>query len=167
MSNRQINIDDTTPVGLLHYTPLDKRYKKVSVIAAALAYTVLIAAGMLLLYIEDMWIFWSAEGVLAVVCAINLALLPKAYGYKGYAMREHDMSYRSGIIFPKITTVPYDRIQQVSRKQNPLSKFFGLYSVEIVNGAQELASITIPGLPEEKANQIKRFLTEKLKDKND
>lgn len=91
---------------------------------------------------------------------VNLMLLPKAYSYKGYAVREHDITYRSGIIFPKTVTVPFCKVQQVSIRQNPVTKMFGLYAVTIVNGAQILAETVIPGLTREKAEEIKSLLIE-------
>lgn len=81
---------------------------------------------------------------------------------QGYALRENDITYRRGIIFPKLTTIPFERIQQVSVKQNPVSKFYGLFAVEIVNGAQGLSSLTIPGLTEDTANQIKNRVIDRL-----
>ena len=58
-------------------------------------------------------------------------------------------------------------MQQVSLKQNPISKYLHLYSVEVVNGAQALASLTIPGLTEERANLIKSTVIDKLRYEQD
>lgn len=98
---------------------------------------------------------------------INLSILVKAYRFKGYALREHDITYRSGVIFPKTTTVPFSRIQQVSISRNPVSKFFHLCAIDIVNGAQGLSSIVIQGLTEEKAERIKDVITRRLNESHD
>ena len=102
-----------------------------------------------------------AEAVLLAAGLVNLSILPKAYAYKGYAVREHDITYRSGIVFPKAVTIPFCKIQQVSIRQNPVSRMFGLYAVDIVNGAQMLAETVIPGLTREKAEEIKSLLIER------
>ena len=102
-----------------------------------------------------------AEAVLLAAGLVNLSILPKAYAYKGYAVREHDITYRSGIVFPKTVTIPFCKIQQVSIRQNPVSRMFGLYAVDIVNGAQMLAETVIPGLTREKAEEIKSLLIER------
>ena len=104
-----------------------------------------------------------AEILIIISALINLSIVARAWKFKGYAMRENDITYRSGIIFPKLTTIPFERIQQVSVKQNPVSKFYGLFTVEIINGAQGLSSLTIPGLTEERANQIKNMVIDRLK----
>ena len=94
---------------------------------------------------------------------VNLIIANKAWKFKGYALRDNDITYRSGLVFAKTTTIPYNRLQQVSVKQNPVSKLFSMYSVEVFNGAQGMASLTIPGLTEERANQIKDILIQKLR----
>ena len=93
-------------------------------------------------------------------------ILPKAYAYKGYAVREHDITYRSGIVFPKTVTIPFCKVQQVSVRQNPVSRMFGLYAVDVVSGAQTLAETVIPGLTREKAEEIKSLLIERTRNEN-
>ena len=103
------------------------------------------------------------EAVLAVAALFNLLIMPRACAYKGFAVREHDITYRSGVIFPSVTTIPFCKIQQVSVRQNPVSRLFGLYAVDIVNGAQMQAETVIPGLTREKAEEMKSLLIEMAK----
>ena len=104
-----------------------------------------------------------AESLLALTALINLMLIPKACAFMGFALREHDITWRTGIIFPSVTTIPFCKIQQVSIRQNPVSRLFGLYSVHIVNGAQMMADTVIPGLAREKADEVKELLIERAK----
>lgn len=167
MTNNQIIIDDIIdtikPVDNLEYEHVDHRYRSVQLILTGLGYMLIAALALFLLLIDDhIWCI-LAECVIFVAMAINLNISNKAWKFKGYALRENDISYRSGLIFPTITTIPFDRIQQVSVKQNPVSKYFSMYAVEIVNGGQYLSSLTIQGLTKERANQIKSIVIEKLK----
>lgn len=50
--------------------------------------------------------------------------------------------------------------------QNPVTRLFGLYSVDLVNGAQLLATIRIPGLTEERADKVKALVIESIKNEN-
>lgn len=113
--------------------------------------------------LDTPWCCMVAEGLLVLAYIFNMIILQKAYLFKGYALREYDISYRSGVIWPKITTIPYMRVQQVCVEQSPVSKLFGLYSVEVVNGAQILNSLNVNGLTEERAAYIKNVITEKLR----
>lgn len=160
-------IRESVPVDALTYHPVERRYRNVQMILTALLYLFIGACALFLLLLENpLWCI-IAEGALAVTLGINLFILRKAWERKGYALREQDISYRSGVVFPSVTTIPYSRIQQVSVRQNPVSKMFGLYSVEVANGAQALASITIHGLNKEDASMINETLLNMLRDETD
>lgn len=167
MTNYQTFTEQITPVENINFEPLDAKYMQVHLIGTILSYFVLMAAALLLLLLENPWVCIATECVLAICFSVNISLIPKACRFKGYAFRRHDLTYRTGLVFPKLTTIPYQRIQQVSLRRNPISKLFGLCSVEIVNGAQSLASLKIPGLSEEKASQIRNLLTEQLNSTHD
>lgn len=167
MTNKQINIEGIEPVDHLSYVPVSDRYRSVQIAYAVIVYVLMGATALLLLLADTPWWCVGAETLIVISCVTNLMILRKAYRFKGYAMREHDISYRSGVIFPKVTTIPFSRIQQVSLNQNPVSRYFALSSVIIVNGAQGLSSLTIPGLHKEDAERIKAIITEKINDEND
>ena len=162
MTNRQMVSDSIDRIENLVYETLERKYIKVQFITTGLVYLTLFILTSLLLLSNDFIyrniIIISLECLIIISAIINLSVLPK-----GYAIREHDISYRTGIFFPKVTTISFSRIQQVSIRQNPISRFFGLYSVDIVNGAQMLDKMTIPGLSEEKANKINAFLIENIR----
>lgn len=162
-----MNLECIAPIAQIEFEPLNVKYKKVQVIGISLTYFVLMCLCLFLLLADSIWWCITAEIVLALALIINLSIVSQAYQIKGYALREHDITYRSGFIFTKITTIPYSRIQQVTIKQNPISKICHLYTVEIVNAAQGLSSLNIPGLPESTSKQIKNLLTEKLQHEND
>ncbi len=160
MSNHRIVIEEFEPIEQLEFEPVSEKYRNVQMILALIAYTLLVATASLLLLADSIWWFIAAESVIIISAVVNMTILRKAYRFKGYALREHDITYRTGVIFPKLTTIPYTRIQQVSISQNPVSRYFGLCSVDIVNGAQGLSSLNIKGLPKEKADQIKGVITQ-------
>lgn len=162
MSNHQIDADTIDRIDELRYEPVSPKYKSVQNASAAIVYALLAAVALLLLLADTPWWCIVAEALIVVSFIINLAILRKAYRFKGYALREHDITYRSGVIFPKITTVPFSRIQQVGISQNPVSKFFGLCAVDVVNGAQGLSSLVIHGLTQEKADRIRCVITQRL-----
>lgn len=159
------NVIDT--VEDLQYEPIDRKYQTVQIVLTLSGYLVLATSALLLLLLDNCLWFFLAEGIILIAMSINFIIVRKAWIFKGFALREYDISYRSGIIFPIITTIPYNRMQQVSVKQNPVSKFFNLYSVEVVNGAQAMSSLTIPGLTEERANQIKNIVIDRLRHEQD
>ncbi|MDE5870536.1 MAG: PH domain-containing protein [Muribaculaceae bacterium] len=171
MDNAQIEVKDLLegilPVDKLEYEQIDRRYRSVQLILTGMGYILLAALALFLLLLDERVWCILAECAIVATMSVNLLIVDKAWRFKGYALRESDITYRSGVVFPSATTVPYSRVQQVSVKQNPVSKLFRLYSVEIVNGAQGLASQTIPGLSEERANLIKSIVIDRMKNDQD
>ena len=170
MSNRQINMNDITRVEQLVYTPLEKKYLHVQQTNVVIVYLILMGIGLFWLLALDsatrLWGCLLTEIGLLMTLLINLWILPKAYNFKGFAIREHDITYRSGILFPSVITIPFCKIQQVSISQNPVSRYFRLYSVDLVNGAQLESAAHIPGLSEDRANEIKALVIERVRHEN-
>lgn len=162
MSNHQIHPGDTDRIDQLKYEPVSPKYRNVQIACATIAYVSLAGVALLLLLADGPWWCIGAEAAIVISFVVNLFILRKAYKYKGFAMREHDITWRSGIIFPKTTTIPFSRIQQVSISQNPVSRYFRMCSVDIVNGAQGLSSLNIQGLPKEKAEELKNVITQRI-----
>ena len=167
MTNADIRIEDIMqgiqPVDELKFYGIDPRYRLVQLILTGLGYILVAVFALILLLVDECIWCILAECVIAVAMVVNLIVANKAWKFKGYALRENDITYRSGLVFAKTTTIPYNRIQQVSVKQNPVSKLFSMFSVEVVNGAQGMASLTIPGLTDENANKIKEIVIQKMR----
>lgn len=166
-SNHQIEIEKTDMVDNLHFHPISPEYRSVQLAYATVAYILLASVALLLLLVDNTWWCIAAEVAIAFSFIINLVILREAYRFKGYALREHDITYRSGVIFPKTTTIPFNRVQQVSISQNPVTKFFELYAIDVVNGAQGFSSLVIHGLPTAEADAIKSIITQKINNDND
>lgn len=166
MTNKQLDAEYVDRIGDLCYFPLERKYQKVQLIKMICVYLVMMGLSLFLLLADDFshryLVTACLEGGLLLALVINILFLPKAYAYKGFAIREHDITYRSGIIFPSVITVPFCKIQQVGVRQAPIARIFGLYAVDIVNGAQLLAKVTIPGLKEKRANEIKALILERI-----
>ena len=165
MSNYQLYIETTDKVHNLVLSPLEHKYLNVQYIKIVLVYLSLMLLSTFILLIDEFDYRYTPvlcmECIFGVALCFNLIIVPKAYRFKGYAIREYDITYRSGIVFPSIVTVPFCKIQQVSIRQNPITRLFGLYAVDLVNGAQNLDSIRIPGLTEENAHRIKTLVIER------
>ena len=141
------------------------KYVRMMTIRISVFYLILMALALLILLSDSskaIIILITVECVLAVAYIINVALSRRICDFRGYALRDKDISYRSRIFFPSVTTVPFSKIQQVSVRMNPLSRIFNLYYVDIINGSQNIwKQISIPGLTQEDAEQIKSLLISK------
>lgn len=101
MTNRQLDFENIHRVENLTYEPLEKKYIKVQVVITILVYICMMLLALLLLLKEGLpyrtLIVAGLEGLLLCAAIVNLLLLPKAYACKGFAFREHDITYRSGL----------------------------------------------------------------------
>lgn len=149
------------------FEPLDDKYCSAKFCGVVILYVALIGIASLILLADVIWLFAAVEGIIIALAIVNLLIIPKACRFKGYALGNGNITYRTGILFPKTTTIPYPKIQQVSIKQNPITRLYHLYAVEIVNGAQQLSTLSIPGLAQETADNIKNSVTDKIRNCHD
>jgi membrane protein YdbS with pleckstrin-like domain len=79
-----------------------------------------------------------------------------------YALREKDISYKSGLLVKKLTTVPFSRIQHVETDEKPISRIFGLSSLSVYTAGDSSDDLVIKGITKKKALKIKEFITTKI-----
>ncbi len=77
-----------------------------------------------------------------------------------YAVREKDISYKNGVIWSRVTTVPFSRIQHVALNEGPISRFLKLATISIYTAGDSSSDLTIKGLKKEEALKIKEFITD-------
>lgn len=91
-----------------------------------------------------------------------LLLQEKSFSSKAYAIREHDVIYRSGWIIQKTHTCPFNRIQHSAVTIGPLEKQYGLASLVLYTAGSNEADVRIRGLKEEIAWELKEWITQKI-----
>ena len=79
-----------------------------------------------------------------------------------YLVREKDISYKSGLFYKKMTTVPFSRIQHVEIDEGPISRYYKLASLSVYTAGDSSDDLVIKGLSREKALQIKEFISSKI-----
>ncbi|MBN1821805.1 MAG: PH domain-containing protein [Prolixibacteraceae bacterium] len=148
------------------FTRLEKKY--LQVILARIVIFFLIFSGAFIVYILfsnelPPRIFLVIAGVViflfyAYTFLINII----GFRRKGYLVRENDISYQTGIITYRVTTVPFNRIQHVEVNQGVLAKLLKLATIKIFTAGGNASDLSVPGLPVDIANNLKSFLAEKI-----
>lgn len=72
----------------------------------------------------------------------------------GYLERGEDLYLSHGLWFRELTVIPYGRMQAVKVESGPLTRAFGLASVELVTASLQ-SGAKIPGLPRADAEQLR------------
>lgn len=171
-SNLEIDLEKLKRTPDLKYNLTDIKYLR------SLKTEILIGWGILIIIICGSFFFlrnnneislstltWCCASALTLtlICMIaNILMIKKIYAFRGYCVREMDITYRKGIIFNKYTTIPYSRVQQVKITQNIFGRIFGLYIIQLEDGSQSSLGLRIHGLTKEDADNIRSFILEKM-----
>lgn len=106
----------------------------------------------------DFWPIWIVGGVIALATLIRLAFLPRSLRSWGYAERADDLLVRHGLLFRRLSIVPYGRMQFVDVTAGPIERLLGLATVQL-HTAAAATDAKIPGLPPDEAARLRDRLT--------
>jgi hypothetical protein len=165
-TNETINISTLPKFEDTKLEPLQKDYFKVMLIQFGIVFGILLI-GIIVLYfisiealIKDKIIYfvigWLILGVLSFL------YLKISFAKKGFALREHDVIFKSGVISETTTIVTNNRVQHVALHQGMLSRYFGLASIELFTAGGSTSDLKIKGLLLEDAKKIKESVSLKI-----
>ncbi|MEO1518420.1 MAG: PH domain-containing protein [Bacteroidota bacterium] len=159
--NLQIETDALPSAESVEYQKLAPAYLKVAIIGNLLLFVFLFGLNIVLLMAGD----WSdaffklfAPLLLLLLLSISTALIQAGYKVKGFALREKDILFRTGLIFRRETIIPFNRVQHCEIKQGPIERYFGLKTLEIFTAGGQSSDLSIPGLLPEEAQRLKDFI---------
>lgn len=143
---------------------VDKNYWKVILLNITVFMVVLALASYLLFYLlkavkPEPYLFIGGYLLIGVLLLTFYAISVKK---RGYAIREKDLIYRSGIISITTSVIPFTRIQHITLNEGIFSRMFQLGSLHIYTAGGISGNIVIPGLDIELARTIKEELTRQL-----
>lgn len=84
-------------------------------------------------------------------------------GYRGWALRRHDIIARSGVLWRSITALPVARIQHVETTHGPLERAYGLARLKLYTAGGLTADLVVIGLDRETADQLREYLVEQIR----
>jgi membrane protein YdbS with pleckstrin-like domain len=87
------------------------------------------------------------------------SLVGRRYRSWGYAERGDDLLVRRGVMFARLSVVPYGRMQFIDVTAGPLERAFGLATVRL-HTAAAATDARIPGLDREEAGRLRDRLAE-------
>lgn len=167
-TNNPINLDELPQYEAVSFLPIHKQYWNVIVINLLIfAVTLFIATAITFVSVYQsgevgvgfyVFILVFVFGFIGFLFWINRIAFKK----KGYALREKDLLYRSGILATTTTIIPFNRIQHIAVHEGMLSRMYGLASLEIYTAGGNSSDLSISGLDKEKAYAIKELLMKSL-----
>lgn len=160
--NLELDLEELPKVEALEFIALAKNYLKVAYISTTVLFGVLLIGGLAMIWYKNLWshsmFIGIAIGGLLSLYILFMLLARAEYKIQGYALREKDVLYRSGVIFRSETVVPFNRVQHCEIKQGPIQRMFDLKTLEVFTAGGAKSDLRVPGLEAEMAQQLKEFI---------
>ncbi|WP_371375282.1 PH domain-containing protein [Thalassotalea aquiviva] len=164
-SNQPIDTRQLPKIEQLDFQPLSKKFAPTNRLLNLISILLIAVAILGLLYqpiipiakgIDNIlhWILW-------LLCSLGILftyLLYLADLKKSYALREQDISFRSGLIFEKTVSQPILRVQHVELRRGPIDRKIGLANLQVFSAGGALHTFEIPGLEYQTAEDIRQFI---------
>ena len=159
-SNQPINIEGLPEAEHLDMIPLEPVYKTVRYISAALVSLIIIAACWIIAIAQpDIYPYgFIAAGLITLFAGGMVLYNGYAYHFMGYAIREKDITYKSGWLWKSMVTVPFNRVQHCDLRQGILDRRYGLSKLTIYTAGGQSTDLMIPGLLPDTAEKLKTFI---------
>lgn len=147
------------------FEPLDPRYLQIRLIGDAIAagvvavISIVVAVSIPADAAVARWLPLVVGAVVLVLIGLVAWLQRLEISRLGYLVRDHDFSFRKGVIGRSVTTVPFARIQHVSIDRGPLARAFGLATLQMRTAGS--SGLTVAGMHHETAERLKALVVDR------
>jgi hypothetical protein len=159
-------VSDFPSITEIIFKSIDKKYLKVILLNVVFIFLFILIGLFVATYFNLFEAFSSYEYLIyiAFIIIFSTVILLKFLGFKKrkFAVRERDVSYKSGIFFKKLTTVPFSRVQHIEIDEGPFSRFFKLASLSVFTAGDSSDDLVIKGITKQEALEIKEFISQKI-----
>ena len=162
--NPEIPLDDLPSMGNLQWQKLDAHYVRRLQIEALIV-TAVIAMGVLVVQWlplpVDRRVFLGSWLLVISSGLFSIAWPPFSVPRKGYAIRDKDVVYRSGVFWRTVTAVPFNRVQHVETTSTPLDRHFRQAALQLFTAGSSGGDLKIEGMPADVAESLRLYILEK------
>ena len=164
--NNQLPSQHLPSIDDIQFESLELNYQKVSIYFTAFFFiaAIIIYLGIGI-FVEELFaspLIWIVVVGWILVASFFIFLSYKSYFYEGFALRQKDVVYKSGMWFRSTIIVPFNRVQHCEINQGPIDRYFGLSELSLFTAGGSSSDLNIPGLSQETAAKLKQFITNKV-----
>jgi hypothetical protein len=168
--NPEIPPDELPQAQAVDWRPLDPRFVRSAQIKALIVWAVLFAAtGALHFLVATFgdeaigpWPFVIGWAVLASLAICTILWPTISVPRRGYAVRELDLLYKSGVVWQSVKAVPYSRAQHAETNSGPLDRRFGLARLSVFTAGGSGGDLRIVGLAKDVAEGLRAHVLDQL-----
>ena len=165
-NNPQVDTKELPSVEAIDYVGVHKNSLVVHTIGSLIWWGFLLTTASVFIYFNNFeyppFLNYVVLGVLSTFAILALVFNVLGFRRKGYALRERDISFQEGVLWKAHTVIPFHRIQHSEVIQGPIESMFELATLAIYTAGGSASDLTISGLQQEEAHQIKDFLLHKM-----
>lgn len=128
---------------------------------------VLLGAATVFVYVEQVW---EGRATTLVRVVWGLAICYAAWRLvwpvfevprRGYAVRERDIAFRSGLLWRVATVVPFNRVQHAATASGLFDRKFGLATLTVFTAGGSGGDLHIAGLGADRAERLRVYVVGK------
>jgi membrane protein YdbS with pleckstrin-like domain len=157
--NHQLDESALPTIEAVEFKRHPRRYLSYLLITSIIPFTFILLGGLIMMLFGLFW--WGLSAVWAWFLIIILVSLEEIKGFpiRGYAIRQHDITYQKGWLFFSKTTVPFNRIQHGEIVQGPIAQLYDLSELRLYTAGGSVSDLPIGGLPYEEAQRLREAVT--------
>ena len=101
----------------------------------------------------------GSVAAILVAGAVAMVVVQRRFGAWGYAERGGDLLVKRGVLFARLSAIPYGRMQFIDVTASPFERLFGIATVRM-HTAAAATDARIVGLEQDQAAQLRDKLAE-------
>ncbi|RTE85782.1 MULTISPECIES: PH domain-containing protein [Gammaproteobacteria] len=110
---------------------------------------------------------WIPHAVIAALLVLWLVLIifwvPRRYAVTQYYVADDETGFRVGALWHKEVTVTFNRLQHIELARGPIERWLGISRLMLYTAGGQGADLSLPGLPEDDAENLKRTIVERVR----
>jgi uncharacterized protein len=159
-TNEPVDVSGLPQLAAENFVAVHPNFLRVSLIGRAVFAVIVIVGGVVTttLVPSNQWIPLLVMAVLLVLAALSAGLAVLEVRNTAYQVRQHDLSYRTGVVTRTVKTVPFVRVQHARVTQGPVQRAFGLATLAVNSAGPDL---DIAGLGADDAERLRALVVER------
>lgn len=118
----------------------------------------LLAGVLVFAWLQGVALFWMLAVLPPVIFVLGRINAQRLHASRAYFLRSRDITLRSGWLWRRVVSVPYNRIQHVETGQGVIEKWYGLASLYVFTAGKSSSDLAIPGLEADHAEKLKDYI---------
>lgn len=158
--NTQVDLNELPAAEHLLFEPLAPAYVREVLTQSVILWSVLLGLSVLPMWLvpEDVpfepYLVWLPLPIACLGVLFSWIGVLAAHA-KGLALRDHDIAFRSGLIWRKTILLAFSRIQHIELSSGPLQRRYGLASLKFFTAGGLNVDMRIDGLRRDEAEQLR------------